>query len=182
MLRHDLIAGGMGPSGSPIYLNKCSILSFNVVGAEVRRADAAQAQAWPLIAAGEDVLVAAPTGSGKTLAAFLWCARPSGGLAIAAGGTLADQTERPLRARRSRRCRTTCAGTSRSRSARSALAVELGYAVPEIRTAVRTGDTTARERREATRRPPHVLVTTPESLYILLTSESGRRRCATCAP
>src|SRR5262249_1338026 len=46
---------------------------------------------------------------------------------------------------------------------------------PEVRTAVRTGDTTARERREATRRPPHVLVTTPESLYILLTSDSGRR-------
>ena len=50
-----------------------------------------------------------------------------------------------------------------------------GYPAPEIRTAVRTGDTTARERREATRRPPHVLVTTPESLFILLTSESGRR-------
>src|SRR5206468_2139593 len=56
-----------------------------------------------------------------------------------------------------------------------AMAVEMGYPAPEVRTAVRTGDTTARERRETTRRPPHVLVTTPESLFILLTSESGRR-------
>ena len=54
-----------------------------------------------------------------------------------------------------------------------ALAVEMGYPAPEVRTAVRTGDTTARERRETTRRPPHVLVTTPESLFILLTSRFG---------
>jgi ATP-dependent Lhr-like helicase len=56
-----------------------------------------------------------------------------------------------------------------------ALAPELGYPAPEIRTMVRTGDTSQQERREAVKRPPHVLVTTPESLYILLTSDSGRR-------
>src|SRR5580692_7060694 len=135
----------------------------------------AQAQAWPLIAAGKDVLVTAPTGSGKTLAAFLWALDRLVGEAIAAGGTLPDRTSvlyvSPLKALSNdvRRNLEEPLGEIK------ALAVELGYAAPEVRTAVRTGDTTARERREATRRPPHVLVTTPESLYILLTSESGRK-------
>src|SRR5580692_10459742 len=135
----------------------------------------AQAQAWPLIAAGKDVLVTAPTGSGKTLAAFLWALDRLVGEAIAAGGTLPDRTSvlyvSPLKALSNdvRRNLEEPLGEIK------ALAVELGYAAPEIRTAVRTGDTTARERRAATRRPPHVLVTTPESLYILLTSDSGRR-------
>jgi len=135
----------------------------------------AQARAWPLIAAGKDVLVTAPTGSGKTLAAFLWALDRLVGEAIAAGGTLPDQTSilyvSPLKALSNdvRRNLDEPLGEIK------ALAVELGYAAPEIRTAVRTGDTTARERRESVRRPPHVLVTTPESLFILLTSESGRR-------
>ena len=135
----------------------------------------AQAQAWPLIASGKDVLVTAPTGSGKTLAAFLWALDRLVGEAIAAGGTLPDRTSvlyvSPLKALSNdvRRNLEEPLGEIK------ALAAELGYAAPEVRTAVRTGDTTARERREATRRPPHVLVTTPESLYILLTSESGRK-------
>ncbi|HEY5091001.1 MAG TPA: DEAD/DEAH box helicase, partial [Polyangia bacterium] len=135
----------------------------------------AQARAWPLIAAGKDVLVTAPTGSGKTLAAFLSALDRLVGEAIAAGGTLPDQTSilyvSPLKALSNdvRRNLEEPLGEIK------ALAVELGYAAPEIRTAVRTGDTTARERRESVRRPPHVLVTTPESLFILLTSESGRR-------
>ncbi|HTB56825.1 MAG TPA: DEAD/DEAH box helicase [Polyangia bacterium] len=135
----------------------------------------AQAQAWPLIASGKDVLVTAPTGSGKTLAAFLWALDRLVGEAIAAGGTLPDRTSvlyvSPLKALSNdvRRNLEEPLGEIK------ALAAELGFAAPEVRTAVRTGDTTARERREATRRPPHVLVTTPESLYILLTSESGRK-------
>ncbi|HEY6475821.1 MAG TPA: DEAD/DEAH box helicase, partial [Polyangia bacterium] len=135
----------------------------------------AQAAAWPLIAAGKDVLVTAPTGSGKTLAAFLWALDRLVGEAIAAGGPLPDRTSvlyvSPLKALSNdvRRNLEEPLGEIR------ALATELGYPAPEVRTAVRTGDTTARERREATRRPPHVLVTTPESLFILLTSESGRR-------
>ena len=135
----------------------------------------AQAQAWPLIASGKDVLVTAPTGSGKTLAAFLWALDRLVGEAIAAGGTLPDRTSvlyvSPLKALSNdvRRNLEEPLGEIK------ALAAEFGYAAPEVRTAVRTGDTTARERRDATRHPPHVLVTTPESLYILLTSESGRK-------
>ncbi|HVR61804.1 MAG TPA: DEAD/DEAH box helicase, partial [Polyangia bacterium] len=135
----------------------------------------AQAQAWPLIVAGGDVLVTAPTGSGKTLAAFLACLDSLIRQSIERGGVLDDQTAilyvSPLKALSNdiRRNLEEPLGELRQ------LAVELGYPAPPIRTAVRTGDTTARERREATRHPPHVLVTTPESLYILLTSDSGRK-------
>ncbi len=121
------------------------------------------------------MLVTAPTGSGKTLAAFLWALDRLVGEAIAAGGPLPDRTSvlyvSPLKALSNdvRRNLEEPLGEIK------ALAAELGYPAPEVRTAVRTGDTTARERRAATRRPPHVLVTTPESLFILLTSESGRR-------
>jgi len=135
----------------------------------------AQAQAWPLIAAGKDVLCTAPTGSGKTLAAFLWALDRLVAEAIGVGGELPDRTSvlyvSPLKALSNdiRRNLEEPLGELR------ALATELGYPVPGVRTAVRTGDTTARERREAALHPPHVLVTTPESLFILLTSESGRR-------
>ncbi|MFL5304570.1 MAG: DEAD/DEAH box helicase [Polyangia bacterium] len=135
----------------------------------------AQAQAWPLIAEGKDVLVTAPTGSGKTLAAFLWALDRLVRAAIDAGGTLPDQTSvvyvSPLKALSNDVRR----NLEQPLAEIKALAVEMGYPAPEVRTAVRTGDTTARERRETTRRPPHVLVTTPESLFILLTSDSGRR-------
>jgi ATP-dependent Lhr-like helicase len=135
----------------------------------------AQARAWPLIAAGKDVLVTAPTGSGKTLAAFLWALDRLVGEASGAGGPLPDRTSvlyvSPLKALSNdvRRNLEEPLGELR------ALAVEMGYPAPDVRTAVRTGDTTARERREAAKRPPHVLVTTPESLFILLTSDSGRK-------
>jgi ATP-dependent Lhr-like helicase len=135
----------------------------------------AQAQAWPLIAAGRDVLVTAPTGSGKTLAAFLSCLDRLIAEAIAAGGELEDRTQvlyiSPLKALSNDIRRNLEEPLSELR----VVATELGLPAPPIRTAVRTGDTTARERREAVKRPPHVLVTTPESFYILLTSESGRR-------
>src|SRR6185312_13477223 len=135
----------------------------------------AQAQAWPLIADGRDVLVTAPTGSGKTLAAFLWALDRLVHEAIAAVGALPDRTSvlyvSPLKALSNDVRRNLEQPLAEIRE----LAVELGYAAPQVRTAVRTGDTTARERRQITVHPPHVLVTTPESLFILLTSESGRR-------
>src|SRR5262245_13540762 len=135
----------------------------------------AQAQAWPLIAAGKDVLCTAPTGSGKTLAAFLWALDRLVAEAIAAGGELPDRTSvlyvSPLKALSNDVRKNLEEPLAELRG----LATELGYPAPGVRTAVRTGDTTARERREAALHPPHVLVTTPESLFILLTSESGRR-------
>jgi len=136
----------------------------------------AQASAWPLIAAGQDVLITAPTGSGKTLAAFLACM--DGLVRDGIAGTLTDETRvlyvSPLKAL-SNDIRV---NLEEPLAEIATLSEELGFARPEVRTAVRTGDTTARERRLAVKRPPHVLVTTPESLYILLTSESGRRALA----
>ena len=133
----------------------------------------AQLEAWPLIASGADVLVTAPTGSGKTLTAFLSCL--DGLLRESLAGTLEARTRvlyvSPLKAL-SNDIRV---NLEQPLGELAALAEELGYPRPEVRTAVRTGDTSARERREAIKRPPHVLVTTPESLYILLTSDSGRR-------
>jgi ATP-dependent Lhr-like helicase len=135
----------------------------------------AQARAWPLIGEGKDVLVTAPTGSGKTLAAFLSTLDKLVAEAIANGGELPARTSvvyvSPLKALSNDIRRNLEEPLAELR----ALAPELGYPAPAIRTAVRTGDTSQQERREAARRPPHVLVTTPESLYILLTSDSGRR-------
>jgi ATP-dependent Lhr-like helicase len=135
----------------------------------------AQARAWPLIAEGKDVLVTAPTGSGKTLAAFLGALDRLVAEAIASGGELPARTSvvyvSPLKALSNDIRRNLEEPLAELR----ALAPELGLPAPAIRTAVRTGDTSQQERREAVRRPPHVLVTTPESLYILLTSDSGRR-------
>ena len=135
-------------------------------------ATAPQLEAWPAIRAGRDVLVSAPTGSGKTLAAFLICLDRL----VAAGlaGRLDDRVEvvyvSPLKALSNdvgRNLETPLAEIER-------LAFERGLAAPGVRTAVRTGDTPAWERERMVRRPPHVLVTTPESLFILLTAERSR--------
>ncbi|MHB8441369.1 MAG: DEAD/DEAH box helicase [Candidatus Tyrphobacter sp.] len=128
---------------------------------------------WPLVRAGEDVLVCAPTGSGKTLAAFTVCLDdlvrraergdlPDGTLAVyvsplkALSNDVRKNLELPLRELTAR-------------------ALERGIPLETIRTAVRTGDSTQAERARMLRTPPHVLVTTPESLYILLTAEKSRR-------
>src|SRR5712692_1014866 len=138
---------------------------------------AAQAQAWPAIHAGRHVLVAAPTGSGKTLAAFL--AAIDGLVRQGLNGGLRDETQivyvSPLKALSNdirRNLEGPLAGI------REALRAQ-GLADVEIRTWVRTGDTPAGERASMRRRPPHIVVTTPESLYILLGSESGRAMLAT---
>src|SRR5262252_4991907 len=138
---------------------------------------AAQAQAWPAIKAGRHVLIAAPTGSGKTLAAFL--AAIDGLVRQGLDGTLKDETQvvyvSPLKALSNdiqRNLEAPLAGI------RAALAAQ-GLPEVEIRTWVRTGDTAPAERARMQRTPPHIVVTTPESLYILLGSESGRRMLAT---
>jgi len=137
----------------------------------------AQAEAWPAIQGGRHTLVAAPTGSGKTLAAFL--AAIDGLVRQGLDGTLRDETQvvyvSPLKALSNdiqRNLEAPLAGITEALRAQ-------GLPEVEIRTWVRTGDTPAAERDRARRRPPHIVVTTPESLYILLGSESGRRMLAT---
>jgi ATP-dependent helicase Lhr and Lhr-like helicase len=135
----------------------------------------AQAQAWPAIATGEHVLISAPTGSGKTLAAFLWALdrlateRAGGGAPAAAGEPASGALE---------------AGERRTRlvyvSPLKALSydIERNLRAPlqgigaDLRVAIRTGDTPQRERQQMLREPPDVLITTPESLYLMLTSRA----------
>jgi ATP-dependent Lhr-like helicase len=137
----------------------------------------AQAQAWPAIKAGHDVLIAAPTGSGKTLAAFL--AAIDGLVRQALAKKLPEETRivyvSPLKALSNDIERNLEAPLS---GIRAALAKQ-GLPDVEIRTWVRTGDTPSGERERMRRRPPHIVVTTPESLYILLGSQSGRAMLAT---
>jgi ATP-dependent Lhr-like helicase len=132
----------------------------------------AQIAGWPRIAAGEDALIAAPTGSGKTLAAFLACLdelvrrglrQPlpdhTAILYISPLKALSNDVQRNLEA---------------PLAELAARAATEGVKFPEIRVAVRTGDTPDGERAKMAKRPPHILVTTPESLYILLTTVRGR--------
>ncbi len=136
-----------------------------------------QEQGWPHILAHRDTLICAPTGSGKTLAAFLACI--DGLVRQALSGALTDATEvlyvSPLKA----------LGNDIQKNLDVplgeiiALANERGCLMPEIRTAVRTGDTRMHERQAMLRRPPHILVTTPESLYILLTARKSREILST---
>src|ERR671918_2760155 len=137
----------------------------------------AQAEAWPAIQAGRHTLIAAPTGSGKTLAAFL--AAIDALVRQGLDGGLANETQvvyvSPLKALSSdiqRNLEAPLAGI------REALLAQ-GLPDIEIRSWVRTGDTPPGERERMRRCPPHIVVTTPESLYILLGSESGRRMLAT---
>ncbi len=132
-----------------------------------------QAEAWPAIRSGLHTLIAAPTGSGKTLAAFL--AGIDDLVREAERNGLTDETRvlyiSPLKALSNdieHNLRRPLAGIGRELE-------RLGYPPAPVRTAVRTGDTPRAARDAMRRRPPHILVTTPESLYILLTSESGRR-------
>src|SRR5215204_3580608 len=116
----------------------------------------AQAQAWPAIATGEHALISAPTGSGKTLAAFLWAldrfvAEPSHErtrlVYVSPLKALSYDVEKNLRA-------------------------PLRGIGADIRVAIRTGDTPQKERRDMVRHPPDILITTPESLYLMLTSQA----------
>ena len=130
----------------------------------------AQAGAWRAIGRGQDTLVVAPTGSGKTLAAFLWAIdrlaaapppedpkRRTRVLYVSPLKALAVDIERNLRAPL----------TGIGHAAR-----RLGLAEPDIHVAVRTGDTAAEDRRRLVSKPPDILITTPESLFLLLTSQA----------
>ncbi|HEY4592987.1 MAG TPA: DEAD/DEAH box helicase, partial [Thermoanaerobaculia bacterium] len=133
-----------------------------------------QARAWPEIQAGRHTLIAAPTGSGKTLAAFLAAIDDLVRRALLSEDGLPDETAvvyvSPLKALSNdveKNLEEPLAGIRRE-------LVEMGLPDAEIRTQVRTGDTPASVRTAMVKRPPHILVTTPESLFILLTSEGGR--------
>jgi len=136
-----------------------------------------QLQAWPEIKKQRHTLIAAPTGSGKTLAAFLSAIDDLVRLGVE--GKLDDSTHviyvSPLKALSNdvqRNLQVPLEGIQAELKA-------LGLPEVNIRTLVRTGDTPASERTAMTKRPPHIVVTTPESLYILLTSEGGRRMLET---
>src|SRR5580693_3404665 len=131
-----------------------------------------QEQGWPSILSGNTTLISAPTGSGKTLAAFLICIDRL--VRKALRGDLRDATEvlyvSPLKA----------LGNDIQKNLEIPLgeilqlAGQRGILMPEIRIAVRTGDTLAHERRAMLAHPPHILVTTPECLYIPLTADKSR--------
>ena len=131
-----------------------------------------QEHGWPSIVAGEATLISAPTGSGKTLAAFLVCIDQL--LRDAIAGALAPATQvvyvSPLKALSN----DVQKNLEQPLREIQQLALERGYLSVEIRTAVRTGDTLAKERSAMLRNPPHILVTTPESLYIMLTAGKAR--------
>src|SRR5207247_3098085 len=139
-----------------------------------------QREGWEAIASGRDTLIVAPTGSGKTLAAFLWALDHLH--TLARDGRLEDRVYvvyiSPLRALNNdieKNLREPLAGI------RAAAAAD-GLDLLEIRVAVRTRDTLAAQRQAMTRRPPHILITPPESLYILLTTAGFRRALPRARP
>ncbi|MBI3820400.1 MAG: DEAD/DEAH box helicase [Planctomycetes bacterium] len=125
-----------------------------------------QVDGWPCIAAGGHTLIAAPTGSGKTLAAFLWGIDSL----VREGRALPDETRilyiSPLKALSN--------DVQKNLTKPLAEIAALDASLPDVRVLVRTGDTAARDRAKMSKVNPHILVTTPESFYILLTSASGR--------
>ena len=131
-----------------------------------------QTYGWMSILAGQATLISAPTGSGKTLAAFLVCIDQL--LRQSLSGRLVPCTQvvyvSPLKALSNDIQKNLDAPLAEIQQ----LAMERGYLCPEIRTGVRTGDTLPKERAAMLRNPPHILVTTPESLYILLTARKSR--------
>ena len=162
----------MLPSSIPVSLSWAHPLVAEWFLAKFGSPTEPQEQGWPEILAGRTTLISAPTGSGKTLAAFLICIDRLVRKALEGG--LHDRVEvlyvSPLKA----------LGNDIQKNLEvplseiTGLAAERGLLMGEIRTAVRTGDTLMKERRDMLRRPPHILVTTPESLYILLTADKSR--------
>ena len=132
-----------------------------------------QEASWPRIAEGRNTLIFSPTGSGKTLAAFLWCLNEL--FRMGARRELSDSVYvlylSPLKALNNDIQRNLIEPLAGIR----AHARQSGLDVPDVRSAVRTGDTTPRQRAQMARRPPQILITTPESLYILLATQKFRR-------
>src|SRR5262245_38825404 len=142
-------------------------------GSNVGTPTEVQEQAWPAIQSGADDLIAAPTGSGKTFAAFLSCIDRLFKQALAR--ELDDHTQvlyvSPLKALSNDIQKNLQQPLAEIGNA----AMSAGLLMPELRVLVRTGDTPMTERQQMLKRPPHILVTTPESLFILLTAEKSRR-------
>ncbi len=136
-----------------------------------------QQQAWPAIQSGADALIAAPTGSGKTLAAFLSCIDSL--FKQARARELDDHTQvlyvSPLKALSNDIQK----NLQKPLAEIGQMALQAGLLMPELRVLVRTGDTPMADRQQMLKRPPHILVTTPESLFILLTAEKSRRMLQT---
>ena len=132
-----------------------------------------QAKSWPAIQSGRDILISAPTGSGKTLAAFLSCIDALFKQAL--GGELEDRTHvlyvSPLKALSN----DVQKNLQQPLAEIAEAALAAGLLMPDIRVTVRTGDTPVWDRQQMLRRPPHILITTPESLYLLLTAEKSRK-------
>ena len=131
-----------------------------------------QTAAWPAIARGQNTLIFSPTGSGKTLAAFLWCINEL--FRTGSRGELDDRIYvlyvSPLKALNNdiqKNLVEPLRGIQRA-------AAKAGVDVPEVRSAVRTGDTSPRDRQAMSRRPPHIFITTPESLFIILSTQKFR--------
>ncbi len=137
-----------------------------------------QTQGWPAIAAGEHTLILAPTGSGKTLAAFLWCIDDLFRIGLDMDAKVFAQNRAgvhtlyisPLKALNNDIHYNLQEPLKGIRQA----AAEMNLQPPEIRAQVRTGDTAPHLRQAMVKRPPHILITTPESLFLLLTSTYGR--------
>jgi ATP-dependent Lhr-like helicase len=172
---------GGGASGTPV--NNMAQPAFHPVirnwfQANYKNLTPPQEQGWPVIAKGNHTLILAPTGSGKTLAAFLWCIDNLLQQSISTTPELFEKNQAgvhtlyisPLKA----------LNNDIARNLRAPLAGILKHArqqnlnLPMIRVNVRTGDTTPQQRQQMLRKPPHILITTPESLYLLLTSKGGR--------
>src|SRR5437762_890130 len=148
-------------------LGRCSALTRGWFEGAFAEPTPAQEQGWAAISEGQHALILAPTGSGKTLAAFLWVIDR-----LLAGEVPAEKQRcrvlyvSPLKALTydvDRNLRAPLAGIALQ-------AERAGVTVPALRTATRTGDTPARDRRDIVRHPPDILITTPESLYLMLTS------------
>ncbi len=169
-----------GPKGA--YISRMPLSGFHPVVARwfaerLGEPTAAQRQGWDAIRAGRHTLVSAPTGSGKTLAAFL--IELDLLLRESLAGTLPEETRvlyvSPLKALSADIHR----NLAEPRREIRRLAEEMGLGIPKITAAVRSGDTPAAERAAMLQSPPHILVTTPESLYLLLTAQRSREMLRT---
>ena len=167
---HGLFTHGKMP---PMPLTQFHPIISEWFTSHVGRPTDVQVQAWPAIQSGSDALIAAPTGSGKTLAAFLSCIDQLFKQALAR--ELDDHTHvlyvSPLKALSNDIQK----NLQKPLAEIGQLALQAGLLMPELRVLVRTGDTSMTDRQQMLKRPPHILVTTPESLFILLTAEKSRR-------